>query len=109
MLVDPEPRLLRVRALQSVAELGQGEMDLFEVSAFDVNRVRLDMPVDLRIDDDQIVTLDQASVTLDKEPNPTTVIAGTPKAPGSVRLHVTPRLLATPDCVSAPITIVELP
>ncbi|MDI1476042.1 hypothetical protein [Polyangium sp. y55x31] len=108
VVVDPEPRLLRVRALQSVVGLGE-EVDLFEVSAFDVNRVRLVMPVDLRVDDDQLLGIDQASVTLDKEPNPATVIPATPKSPGSVRLHVTPRLLSSPDCASDPISIVEAP
>ncbi len=110
VLIDPEPRLLRVRTLQSVVSIGLGEqMDLFEVSAFDVNRVRLDMPVDLRIDDDQIVMLEKASVTLDKEPEPATVVVGTPKKPGTAKLHVTPRLLSSPDCVSPPISIVEAP
>lgn len=109
ILVDPEPRLLRVRALQSVVEIGTSSVDLFEVSAFDVNRVRIDTPIDLRIDDDQIVMLDKASVTLDKEPEPVTLISGTPKAAGQVRLHVTPRLLSTPDCVSDPISVIEGP
>ncbi|MDI1448780.1 hypothetical protein [Polyangium sp. 6x1] len=108
VLVDPEPRLLRVRALQSVVSMGD-EVDLFEVSAFDVNRVRIVMPVDLRVDDDQVLGIDQASVTLDKEPNPATVIPATPKSPGPVRLHVTPRLLSSPDCASDPISVVEAP
>ncbi|MDI3285527.1 hypothetical protein [Polyangium sp. 15x6] len=110
VLVDPEPRLLRVRALQSVVGIGSGEeVDLFEVSAFDVNRVRLAMPVDLRVDDDQLLGIDQVSVTLDKEPTPATVIPATPKSPGQVRLHVTPRLLSSPDCASDPISVVEAP
>jgi len=109
ILVDPEPRLLRVRTLQSVVAVDTAAIDLFEVSAFDVNRVRLDMPVDLRIDDDQIVMLDKASVTLDKEPEPVTLVTGTPKAAGQVKLHVSPRLLSTPDCMSDPITVVDGP
>lgn len=106
--IDPEPHLLRVRALQSVVEIGP-QTDLFEVSAYDVNRVRLAMPVDLTIDDDQVVMLEQASVTLDKEPTPATLIAGTPKAVGAVQLHVKPRLLSQPDCTSDAISIVEAP
>lgn len=108
VIVDAEPRLLRVRTLQSVVELGVPG-DLFEVSAFDVNRVRIQMPVDVRVDDDQVVMLDQASLTLAREPDPATLVAGTPKAAGTVRLHVSPRLLSTPDCTSDPISIVEVP
>ncbi len=106
--VDAEPRLLRVRALQSVVE-AYVPGDLFEVSAFDVNRVGLNMPVDLSVDDDQIVALSKSTITLDGEPNPATAINGTPKAAGTVRLTVTPRLLATPKCVSEPVTVVEVP
>ena len=106
VLVDPEPRLLRVRTLQSVVEAGL-EADLFEVTAFDVNRVRISIPVDLRVDDDQILGIEQASVTLDKEPNPATVIPGLPKTPGTARLHVTPRLFSAPDCMSDPVSVVE--
>ncbi|MDC0746191.1 hypothetical protein [Polyangium mundeleinium] len=110
VLVDPEPRLLRVRALQSVVGTGAGgEVDLFEVSAFDVNRVRIVMPVDLRIEGNEYLSIGQASVTLDKEPNPATVISATPNYPGTARLHVTPRLLSSPDCASDPISVVEAP
>jgi hypothetical protein len=106
--VDAEPRLLRVRSLQSVVEIDVPG-DLFEVSAFDVNRVGLQMPVDLSVDDDQIVALHKSTVTLDGEPNPATAISGTPKAAGTVQLSVTPRLLAMPKCTSELVTVVELP
>lgn len=106
--VDAEPRLLRVRALQSVIDLN-APGDLFEVSAFDVNRVGLQMPVDLSVDDDQVLALSKSTITLDGEPNPATAISGTPKATGTVRLSVTPRLLATPKCTSEPVTVVEFP
>jgi hypothetical protein len=105
--VDAEPRLLRVRALQSVVE-ADVPGDLFEVSAFDVNRVGLEMPVDLSVDDDQVIALSKSTITLDGEPNPATAISGTPKAAGTVRLSVTPRLLAMPKCVSEPVTVVEI-
>ena len=106
--VDAEPRLLRVRALQSVVEMDV-PADLFEVSAFDVNRVGIEMPVDLAVDDDQIIALHKTTVTLDGEPNPVTAISGTPKAAGTVQLRVTPRLLAIPECSSEPVTVVEIP
>jgi hypothetical protein len=106
--VDAEPRLLRVRALQSVVE-AYVPGDLFEVSAFDVNRVGIEMPVDLSVEDDQILSLSKSTITLDGEPNPATAISGTPKVAGTVRLKVTPRLLAMPECFSDPITVVDVP
>jgi len=106
IIVDPEPRLLSVRTLQSVVEVGP-ELDLFEINAYDVNLVRIEMPVDLSIEpDNQVLTLEKASVTLDKEPEPSTVIAGTPKAEGVVNLHVRPRLFKNPDCISDPISVI---
>lgn len=106
--VDPEPRLLRVRALQSVVELDVPG-DLFEVSAFDVNRVGIQMPVDLAVDDDQIIALSKSTLTLNGEPDPATPISGLPKAEGTVTLSVTPRLLAMPKCMSEPVTVVQTP
>ncbi len=106
--VDAEPRLLRVRALQSTFEAGVPG-DLFEVSAFDVNRVGIAMPVDLKVDDDQVLALSKSTITLDGEPTPATAISGTPRAAGTVTLSVTPRLLASPLCNSEQVTVVEVP
>ncbi|UQA55755.1 hypothetical protein [Polyangium aurulentum] len=106
--VDPEPRLLRVRTVQSVVELYQ-PTDLFEVSAFNVNRVRIAMPVDLRSDDDQILQLGQASMTLSAEEDFASLVGVYPSSTGTARLHVSPRLLSMPDCVSDPVTVVETP
>lgn len=108
--VDAEPRLLRVQALQSTAELDV-PTDLFEVSAFDVNLVGLQMPVDLKIvcdtgNCDQIITLSKSTLTLDAEPNPVTAINGIPKSEGTVMLQVTPRLLSLPACKSDPVTVI---
>lgn len=111
--VDAEPRLLRVRPLQSVVELGI-PVDLFEISAFDVNLVGLEMPVDLKVECDasecdQIVALHNTTITLTGEPNPVTAITATPKSAGTVTLSVAPRLLTTPECTSDPVTVVEFP
>lgn len=108
--VDAEPRLLRVRPLQSTAELDVPG-DLFEVSAFDVNLVGLQVPVDLEIicdtgNCDQIIALSKSTITLDGEPNPATAINGIPKSEGTVKLRVTPRLLSTPACDSGPVTVI---
>jgi len=107
--VDPEPRLLRVRALQSKVEVDVPG-DLFEVSAFDVNRVGIQMPVDLKVVDemgdiaDQVIALSKTTLTLDGEP--VTAIDGLPKSTGIVTLVVTPRLLATPACAPDKVNVI---
>jgi hypothetical protein len=108
VLVDPEPRLLRVQTVQSVVHVGD-TIGLFEVSAYNAERIRIQMPVDLRVDDDQVVTLETASTTLDDELSPATILNVVANAAGTVRLHVSPRLFATPDCVSEPVSIIDFP
>jgi hypothetical protein len=108
LVVDPEPRLLRVRSLSSQATVGPA-LDLFEVSAFNADRVRIAMPVDLKIGDDHVLGLTEASVTLAGEESVATVIQAAPLAPGQTSLHVSPRLLSQPDCVSDPVTVVPSP
>ncbi|WP_437807091.1 hypothetical protein [Sorangium sp. So ce1078] len=105
LTVDPEPRLLRVRALRSVVTAGTPG-DLFEVSAYNAERVRIAVPVDLAVGDDQVIALGEASVTLRGEDSEATVIQGVAVAPGTTALRVTPRLLASPECSSEPITVV---
>jgi hypothetical protein len=104
LTVDPEPRLLRVRTLLSHVAAGT-VADLFEVSAYNADRVRIAVPIDLRMGDDQVINLGQASVTLGGEASEATVLQGVAAAQGTTELHVTPRLLATPECVSDPITV----
>jgi hypothetical protein len=102
--VDPEPRLLRVRTLQSHIVVGK-VTDLFEISAYNADRVRIAVPVDLRIGDDRVISLGQASVTLNDEASEATVLQGVAAAAGTTELHITPRLLATPECTSDPVTV----
>jgi hypothetical protein len=105
IVVDPEPRLLRVVALTSQITVGF-PVDLFEISAYDANRRRIAMPVDLHMGNDQILSIPAASVALADEENLATVIQAGALAPGVTELHVSPRLLATPDCVSPAVTVV---
>ncbi|WP_437605496.1 hypothetical protein WMF20_30870 [Sorangium sp. So ce834] len=105
LTVDPEPRLLRVRALRSVVTAGTPG-DLFEVSAYNAERVRIAVPVDLDVGDDRVIALGEASVTLRGEDSEATIIQGVAVAPGTTALRVTPRLLASPECSSEPITVV---
>lgn len=104
LVVDPEPRLLRVRTLQSRIVDGQ-VADLFEISAYNADRVRIAVPVDLRIGDDRVISLGQASVTLNGEASEATVLQGAAQATGTTELHVAPRLLTTPECTSDPVTV----
>jgi hypothetical protein len=105
IVVDAEPRLLRVRTLTSQVTVGF-PVDLFEISAYNANRVRIAMPVDLHIGDDQVLNVDAASLTLADEANVATVIQAGALKPGVTELHVSPRLLAMPDCVSPAVTVV---
>jgi hypothetical protein len=105
IIVDAEPRLLRVRALTSQVTVGF-PVDLFEISAYNANRVRIAMPVDLHIGNDQVLAIDAASLTVADEANTATVIQAGALMPGTTELHVSPRLLATPDCVSPAVAVV---
>lgn len=105
IVVDPEPRLLRVVALTSQITVGF-PVDLFEISAYNANRRRIAMPVDLHMGNDQILSIPAASVALADEENLATVIQAGALAPGVTELHVSPRLLATPDCVSPAVTVI---
>lgn len=102
--VDAEPRLLRVRTLKANVEVGS-PIDLFEISAYNANRVRIRMPVDLETSDEQVIPLGLGSVTLTAETDDPTVIQVLPLKPGTAQIHVTPRLLTSPDCTSEAVTV----
>jgi hypothetical protein len=108
IVVDPEPRLLRVVALTSQITVGF-PVDLFEISAYNANRRRIAMPVDLHMGNDQVLSIPAASVALADEENVATVIQAGALAPGVTELHVSPRLLAMPDCVSPAVTVTATP
>lgn len=109
VVVDPEPRLLRVRVLSTEVPIAYYPVDLFEVSAYNADRVRIAIPVDIRVGDDKVVGLNIASLTLAEESAPATVVQGTPLAYGSTVLHASPRLLDQPDCVSPTLTVAPAP
>jgi hypothetical protein len=105
ILVDAEPRLLRIRALkQTVA--ADTPIELFEISAYNADRVRIAMPVDIITSDEQVLPLQQASLTLNDENNEATVLQIVPGIEGQANVHVTPRLLSQPDCASETVTVV---
>jgi plastocyanin len=106
MLVEPEPRLLRVRSLLTQLPSGLTPIDLFEVSAYNADRVRIALPVDLTIADSTVLSLDVGSTTLADASSVATVLHATPLAIGTTTLHVSPSLFAMPDCVSPPVTVV---
>ncbi len=102
--VDAEPRLLRVRSLKDKVFVGE-TTDLFELSAYNTERVRIPMPVDLLSDNPAVLPINQGSVTLSGEESDVTIIQVIPAAPGKASLHVMPRLLSEPDCASLPVTV----
>ncbi len=104
--VDAEPRLLRVRALKDTVNIGE-VVDLFELSAYNAERVRIPMPVDLSSSAPAILPITQGSVTLTGEEGDVTIIQVIPESPGPASLHVTPRLLNQPDCASPTVNVVD--
>lgn len=106
--VDPEPRLLRVRTLQQTV-FTNDPVDLFEITAYGADRQRIQMPVDLVTSNDLVLPLEQASITLNDEDNVATILQVVPGQPGQAELHVTPRLLTSPDCASETITVLASP
>lgn len=106
IIVDPEPRLLRVRTLQSTV-VTNDPIDLFEISAYSADRVRIRMPVDIVTSNDLVIPLEQGSISLNEEENPATILQVVPGQPGQAELHVTPRLLSNPDCASQTVNVVS--
>jgi hypothetical protein len=104
--VDPEPRLLRVRTLMQTVVTAD-PIGLFEISAYNADRARIAMPVDLATSDEQVMPLEQASLTLNDENNEATVVQVVPGIEGQALIHVTPRLLTSPDCTSQTVTVVS--
>lgn len=102
--VDAEPRLLRVRTLKDIVPEGD-PVDLFEISAYNADRVRIAMPVDIESSDGQVLPLTQGSLTLSSEDNDPTVLQVIPGKTGTAQIHVTPRLLTSPDCSSQAVTV----
>jgi hypothetical protein len=108
IIVDPEPRLLRVRTLTQTV-VTNDPVDLFEITAYSADRVRIKMPVDLVSSNDLVLPLEQASISLNDEDNVATILQVVPGQPGQAELHVTPRLLTNPDCASETITVLASP
>jgi hypothetical protein len=84
-------------------------VDLFEVSAYSADRVRIAVPVDIHVGDDKVLTVGAASLDLADEHSPATVVQAIPLAPGSAVLHATPRLLTKPDCASPAVSVLPAP
>lgn len=105
--VEAEPRLLRVATLAQDVDVSDGNTALFEVSAYRADRTRIRIPVDLSMDGGGALELSQATVTLEDEQAPATIISATPRKAGNGRLHVSPRLLTMPDCTSSIVTVTE--
>ncbi len=74
-----------------------------------MNLNRTAVPVDLATDGGNILQLGEVTVTLNDQAAMTdTILQATPLNPGMASLHVTPRLLSQPECVSAPVTVTAM-
>lgn len=110
VIVDPEPRVLRVSAYTSAIDTAfslASTTELFEVTAFNTDLEQIAMPVDLESSDPEVMTLLKASTTLSAEGTDPTVISVLASSSGTAVLHVRPRLFANPDCASIPITVTD--
>ena len=67
------------------------------------------MPVDLETSDEQVLPLSQGSLTLSSENDDPTVVQVLPMKIGTAQIHVTPRLLTSPDCTSQTVTVEPSP
>lgn len=105
VIVQPEPRLLRVTNIVTEVPVNAAPVSLFEVSAYNANLARIAIPVDFSVGDDTILQLTEASVTLADMSSPTTVVAATPLMEGMTTLTVTPDLFSMPACSSPPLTV----
>ncbi|MCA9622671.1 MAG: hypothetical protein KC731_26810 [Myxococcales bacterium] len=105
--VEPEPRLLRVVTLDDTVDTLGGFVPVVELSAFDAELNKLPLTVDLRSSDTSVLALSEATAVLPGVGEDARVIAVAPVAAGTATIAVTPELYDQPECISAPITVVE--
>jgi len=98
MLVEPEPRLIRVRTLLTQVPAGLSPIDIFEVSAYNADRVRIALPVDLTMAASTVLALGLGSTTLADASSPATVLHATPL---SARAMAAVSSLASSACSAA--------
>ena len=103
--VDPEPRLLRVSTIVTTPIIaGDVSQPLYQIDAYDANRDPITMAIDLSFDNPGIIELDDGVSVTVSGPNGI-LVDGSGLAPGTATLHVTPRLLASPDCAAAEVIV----
>lgn len=107
LLVEAEPRLLRIVTKRSAATVGDGQLDFVSVSAFDADLKKVAFTVDLRVDEPSVLSLTQTAVLLPADKLEEKLVVGEPLAPGEVKIIVTPEFHDEPACASETITISE--
>jgi plastocyanin len=108
VIVQPEPRLLRVVNIANDIPVNTAPVNIFEVSAYNANLARIAIAVDLAVADDTVLQLNMASVTLADATGPTTVVSAIPLMTGMTTLTVTPDLYSMPACNSPELTVVPM-
>ncbi|MFO0555326.1 MAG: hypothetical protein U0271_43520 [Polyangiaceae bacterium] len=106
--VQPEPRVLRVRVLPGKSTIPLGfSTNVFELSALNVLLQPISFTVDLAFDESapNVLVLEEGTLELSDSGAGATVINVDPQNIGSAHLLVTPRLLASPECASAEVTV----
>ncbi len=105
VLVDPEPRLLRVVNLLDTTPVSASPVNLFEVDAYNADRVRIALPVDLSIGDNTVLALSMVSTTTVDDTGPALEVSATALMAGTTTLTVSPSLFSMPACASAPVVV----
>ncbi len=105
VLVDPEPRLLRVANLLATTPVNASPVNLFEVDAYNADRVRIALPVDLAMGDSTVLALSMVSTTTADTNSPALEVSATALMAGTTTLTVTPSLFSMPACVSQPVVV----
>jgi hypothetical protein len=105
VIVDPEPRLLRVVNLLDTTPVSASPVNLFEVDAYNASRVRIALPVDLSMGDNTVLALSMVSTTTVDETGPALEVSATALMAGTTTLTVTPSLFSMPACVSSPVVV----
>jgi hypothetical protein len=102
--VELEPRLLRVVNIQATLTVGQFDVDVATVSAFNTDIEQVSFPVDVRSSDPSVLQVTNPVLLLPLE-GQTGLVRVTPLRAGTATIRVTPQLLDSPRCETLTITV----
>lgn len=105
LVVDPEPRLLRVKTVKTDFNVSEGSSPTLQVSAFDADLKPVALDVEVESNDETALQLDVITFKLNSNDSTPTSVSARPVGPGEARLVVKPLLFTEPYCESELITV----